>query len=174
MSLEKKRPVLVFGYGQKRDGSLSDQTADRCLKAIELYRRGMVSAIYLTVSAIKAGVSMASAMEGFLTEKIVFRVGIVICRTGENTAGELDVFLKMISPGEKFILVSTWYHLPRIVWLALWRGKVWPWHFSLGVAWRHASLKGDLLVEPLKMANAVLRPLKSSKVLSRSLDAPAC
>jgi len=154
--------ALVFGYGQKDDGEIDEQTRDRCFKAAELYHKGEIRMIYLTVSASKNGVSMAMAMGEFLLGQGVDDRDIVIERRGGNTAGELDVFLGLASGQDCLWLISTWYHLPRILWLALWR---LPWKkFRLAVAWRHAHFKDDVLKEFAKIANAILRPRKSAKV----------
>lgn len=65
---------------------------------------------------------------------------------------------------ENTFLVSTWYHCPRIKWLCWWRGlkcRVVP-------AWRYAHWKKDVLIEFLKLANAILRPFKCSKIVPQS------
>jgi len=163
------RTALVFGYGQNADGNIDEQTRDRCMKAAELYRSNQVWNIYLTVSASKNGHSMAEKMAEYLVANGVRRESIVIDRRGGNTAGELDVFLSILQFGcGELVLVSTWYHLPRIAWLALWRLGID--QFSLRVAWNHAHFKGDVLVEFLKLTNAILRPRKSSKKFN---NAPA-
>jgi len=129
-----------------------------------MYRDGKIGKIFLTVSASKNGVSMASAMRGFLVEQGMCENDIVVERRGGNTAGEMDVFLSIIPDEGKVVFVSTWYHIPRILWLALWRVRLS--RLALGMAWRHAHLKANVLVEFPKFANAILRPRSSAKVLS--------
>ena len=107
---------------------------------------------------------MASAMRDFLVEQKVCENDIVVERRGGNTAGEMDVFLALVPTAAKVVFVSTWYHIPRILWLALWRVRLT--RFALGVAWQHAHFKADVLIEFAKLANAVLRPRSSAKVLS--------
>ncbi len=160
------RTALVFGYGQKRDGSIDEQTQNRCEKAVQLYRQGKIQKIYLTVSASKNGVSMAEAMRDFLVCQGVKETDIVIERRGGNTAGEMDLFLSLLPHDSKAIFVSTWYHLPRIFWLAIWR--IPAARFSLSVAWRHAHFKADVLIEFAKLANAILRPRRSAKVMAKA------
>lgn len=155
---------LILGYGQRKNGRIDEQTEDRCRKALRLYQNRKVEKIYLTVSTSKNGVSMASAMRESLVEQGVNENDIVMERRGGNTAGEIDVFLSIVPDGAKVVFVSTWYHIPRILWLALWR--IQPTRFALGVAWRHAPFKADVLVEFPKFANAILRPRRSAKVLS--------
>ena len=131
-----------------------------------MYRGGKIGKIYLMMSASKSGMSMASAMRDFLVEQGVCENDIVVERRGGNTAGEMDVFLALV-PSGKVVFVSTWYHTPRILWLALWRVRLT--RFALGVAWRHAHFKADVLVEFLKLANAILRPRRSSKVVGANI-----
>ena len=158
------KKCLILGYGQKKDGAIDEQTEDRCRKALRMYREGKIEKIYLTVFASKNGVSMASAMRDFLVGQGVFENDIVVERRGGNTAGEMEVFLSIVPNEAKVVFVSTWYHIPRILWLALWRVRLT--RFALGVAWRHAHFKADVLIEFLKFANAILRPRSSAKVLS--------
>lgn len=109
---------------------------------------------------------MATAMQEFLVEQGVNENDIEIERRGGNTAGEMDVLLSIVSDKTKITFVSTWYHIPRIAWLALWRIR--PSRFTLGVAWRHAHLREDVLFEFLKIANAILRSISSAKILSKA------
>jgi len=155
---------LILGYGQRENGRIDEQIEDRCRKALRMYRNGKIEKIYLTVSASKNGVSMASAMRDFLVEQGVRENNIIVEQRGRNTAGEMEVFLSLVPTDERVVFVSTWYHIPRILWLALWRVRLT--HFALGVAWRHAHFKADVLIEFLKFANAILRPRSSAKVLS--------
>lgn len=158
-----ERIGLVFGYGQKADGQIDGQTIDRCNKAVAMYRMGKITQVFLTVSAEKNGISMAESMQTYLINQGVREVDIIVDRRGGNTAGEMDIFLYLVPRRTKVMFISSWYHLPRITWLALWR--ISPTRFSLGVAWRHVHLRADVLVEFAKLANAVLKPLRSSKIL---------
>jgi uncharacterized SAM-binding protein YcdF (DUF218 family) len=163
--------ALVFGYAQKEDGSLDDQTKDRCLKGAELYKKGKVGKIYLTVSAEKSGKAMADEMANFIQGQGIARRDIHIIRQGGNTAGEMDVFLTdlLVNYGRirEIFFVSSWYHIPRIVWLAS-RRMLWK-NFSIKVAWSHVHFVGDFLMEFAKMANALLWPIKSAKILKTPL-----
>lgn len=83
---------------------------------------------------------------------------------GGNTAGEMDVFLGHVGPSEeRIVFISTWYHVPRIIWFALWRLSAT--RFRVVGAKNHAHFKADVLVEFLKMGKAILRPKSSAKVL---------
>lgn len=153
---------LVYGYGQKANGSIDEQTEGRCEKALELYRQGKIQKIFLTVSAGKNGKLMAEEMKRFILGRLLYPTeNILVAPCGGNTAGETDVLLRqVIHQGEfRVIPISTWYHLPRIWWLWLCRGYlVWP-----RASWRAAHW-ADLRIEPLKMLNALLRPYRSSKI----------
>lgn len=157
------KTALVFGYGQTKDGEIDKQTKNRCEKAIQLYRDEKILKVYLTVSASKNGIYMAEAMRRFLINNGIKERDIISEKRGGNTAGELDIFLSLVPRREKLVLVSTWYHIPRIAWLAIWR--IPPTRFCLGVAWRYAHFKADVLKEFLKIANAILRPKSSSKTI---------
>lgn len=157
---------LVFGYGQKQDGQIDGQTMDRCRKAIKLYRQGRIQKVYLTVSAEKNGTSMAETMRDYLVQNSIKPTDIIVDRRGRNTAGEMDIFLSLIPDDAqtRVMFISTWYHIPRIIWLALWRFPLG--YFSVGIARRHAHLRADVLVEFKKVVNAIMWPRRSSKVLS--------
>lgn len=160
--------ALIFGYGQKSDGSLDNQTRDRCIRGVRLYLDGKVSSIYLTVSAEKAGRSMANGMADFIQGRGIPRRNIHVIRQGGNTAGEMDVFLRNVPAMTGIFFVSSWYHIPRIVYLAMWRLS-WK-DFSVSTAWRYVHFKADFLVEFAKIANALIRPLSSAKILTSPLS----
>jgi vancomycin permeability regulator SanA len=165
-----RRVALVFGYGQKHDGKIDEQTRDRCEAGAKLYRQGKVEKIYLTVSASKAGIAMASGMRKHLVSQGVNDQDIVEERRGGNTAGEMIVFLSLVPLETGVVFVSTWYHLPRIFWLALWRISCR--RFRLKAAWRHAHFRADVIVEFAKIANAFLQPKSSAKVLQNRPASP--
>jgi len=153
---------LIYGYAQLKDGTLDAQTKARCDVAARLYGKDKIEMIFLTVEVSKAGVPMAEAMKDYLRSEGVFGDDIVIFRHGRNTAGETDAFLSITASGDRrsVYVVSTWYHIPRILYLWWVRGVI-P---RTGISWRKAHL-ADLLIEPLKMLNAILRPRKSAKVV---------
>jgi uncharacterized SAM-binding protein YcdF (DUF218 family) len=157
---------LIFGYGQKVGGELIDQTRDRCDRGAKLWHSHRVILIHLTVSAVKDGVPMAEAMRQYLLKRGVPDHSIHLDPRGHNTAGEMDVFLNSrvtsAKPGfaSPAIFVSTWYHIPRIKWLLFCRRAH---KASVATAWKHAHWRADVMIEFLKLANAFLRPFKSSK-----------
>ena len=152
---------LIFGYGQKADGSLLDQTIDRCDRGISLYLSGCLDIICLTANVDVNGISMSEMMRSYIVSRGVKSRDVIVISWGKNTAGEMDVFLGLMQLQAQVVFISTWYHIPRIIWLALWR--ISPTRFSVGVAWKHTQFRGDFCMEFLKIINAVLRPYSSAK-----------
>lgn len=157
---------LVYGYGQLKDGQIDGQTTERCRKALNLYESGKIQRIYITVSAEKNGIRMGQGMKQFFLDHSVPEEHVIFDPRGGNTAGETDVFLSLAKDhvnGESFkaIPISTWYHIPRIWWLWLSRKRL----VSVGISWNEAHW-ADLRIEPVKLAYALLRPHRSSKVVS--------
>ena len=153
--------ALVFGYGQKANGGLVPQTIARCDKAAEIYRQGSVEILYMTCAVYSANkVSMCEKMKDRLVEQGVPDSAIRIVPRGTNTAGEIDTFLKNISSNDTIIAISSTYHLPRIWFLFLTRG-VLP---KLAGTMDHTN-RGDILLEPVKFLNAILRPFSWSKTV---------
>jgi hypothetical protein len=157
---------LIYGYAQQEDGSLDYQTMARCDVGAALFARKKVSRIFLTVEIGKAGVSMAEAMKEHLlrSHNEMMPSNVVILPFGRNTAGETDALLAY-PPFEEFkrvYVVSTWYHIPRILYLWWVRGRM-P---RPAIAWRGAHWI-DVFVEPLKMMNSLLRPRSSAKLAPR-------
>jgi vancomycin permeability regulator SanA len=154
----------VLAYGQERGGGIDEQTKDRCRRALKLWRRGKVQTFYLTTCCAKDGVGMAEAMREFLMRAGVRRCQIVVAPHAGNTAGEMDVFLSLVPRGAKITFVSTWYHILRIIWLAMCRR---PLRFKVVAAWRHWHWWADMGKEFLmKLPNALIQPYRSAKVLS--------
>ncbi len=137
----------------------------RCDVGATLYAYEKVQRIFLTVEISKGGVSMACAMKEYLCRCHDIVPGdVVIFLEGRNTAGETDAFLsrtRIEIDLKKIYVVSTWYHIPRILFL-WWVRRRMP---QPAISWRGAHM-GDMAIEPLKMANAILRPFRSAKVVS--------
>lgn len=154
-----KRAGLVYGYGQLKNGDLDNQTRARCEKALRLYKSRRITKIYITVGAHKNWVLMGQKMREYFLASGVTQCDAIFSPLGHNTAGETDGCLLLIVKKEKIIAISSWYHLPRIWFLWLVRGR-----------WVHlaGSCEGvkatDLFWEPLKIANSILRPISSSKI----------
>jgi hypothetical protein len=149
----------VYGYDQKADGSLVKQTIERCQVGLDLLERGDVEKIYITVGSILAGKHMGAEMRQWLIDGGAGEDQVCFVPAGFNTAGETDALLEIIRGQDVHVVpVTTWYHVPRMIWIWLVRKKiVYP-----AISW-HAANRSDLFLEPLKIINAVLRPWSSSK-----------
>ncbi len=158
-----KKHALLFGYAQNEDGSLVPQTCSRCDKAAELYHKGQIERIYLLAYTSKGGQPMAHEMRNFLIARGVPAEKITVERRGGNTAGELDVFAAMVPKYEDILLISSWYHMPRIRFLA--QKRFTNARTSFAAAFGHVHPVGDVLMEIPKFANSFLRPFASAKVL---------
>lgn len=156
--------ALVFAYGLNSDGELNKQGAARCAAAFQLYRRKKVEKIIITCATEVNGVYIGDKMFHHFSERGVSAYDVLGCFRGYNTAGEIDGCQEMIQKTDEVTAVSSWYHLPRIWFLWLVRGRL----VKLAVSF-DGVVMGDLLIEPLKMVNSMLRPFSSSKL---STNAP--
>lgn len=165
----KKASALVFGYGQLDNGEIDDQTKNRCDKAVKLYGQEKIGHIYLTTASRKRK-SMALAMRDYLVKTGVRKDDIVVNRQGENTAGEIDAFLRLLPTKSRVFFISSWYHIPRIIWLSLWR--VSPLRSAFGCALKNNGWKADIKPELYKIAMALIRPYKSAKSAPVTCQSP--
>ena len=150
--------ALVFGYGH--DGNLNYQTECRCQQALQLYNGRIVRKIYLTCAIVdQNGTSLASQMACYFYEHSVSTLDCIVSPRSYNTAGEIDAFLALLQEEDDIVAVSSWYHLPRIWLLFAMRQHLVKRSASYG----GARLR-DILVEPIKIANALLRPFRSAKL----------
>lgn len=156
----KKASALVLGYGQLGNGEIDDQTKNRCDKAVKLYRQGKIGHIYLTTASRKRK-SMALAMRDYLIKNGVHKDDIIVRRQGTNTAGEINAFLQCLPAKSSVFFISSWYHIPRIMWFSLWR--ISPLRSAFGCALKHNGWKADIKPELCKIAMAFIRPYKSAK-----------
>lgn len=152
--------VLVFAYGQKEDSSLREQTITRCQQALKLYKEKIVEKICLTCAIANNGVSMAEQMADYLIKRGIPKSDCLMsCGGGYNTAGEIDACLSLLKSEDGIFSVSSWYHVPRIWFLFAVRGRFVKLRPCFG-----GVILSDLLLEPLKIANALIRPFSSSKL----------
>lgn len=144
------------------------QSRARCEKALEVYRAKRVffadAKICITVAVATNGVLLGEKMREYFLKEGLPPDDIFYSPQGFNTAGETDScrFLlrkKLFREQCSIIAVSSWYHIPRIYCVWLTRGcRV------TGVSsWRGTRFV-DLLLEPLKIANFLLRPFASSRM----------
>ena len=159
--LSSKRIALLFGYGQYPNGELLPQTRSRCEKAGDLYKDKKVDEICIACFVMSADqISMGAKMKECLMENGIPETAIRMSLKGKNTAGEIDTFLKMIPRDSKIYGVSSLYHLPRI-WFLFATRKV---SATLIGTMEHTNTS-DIIFEPLKFVNALLRPFSWSKTV---------
>lgn len=155
---------LVYGYGQLADGALDAQTKARCRRTLTLFQKKRISNILITVGMKKQNRFMGEEMQNFFLQHDVPQKHIFFSPKGCNTAGETDECIALMhtffpNTNVSVVVVSSWYHLPRIFYLWLARGYV----VACFASYRATHLK-DLLIEPLKMINAILFPFSSAKI----------
>lgn len=138
--------ILLHAHEQNKDGSLNNQTADRCDKAINVFKKRNDAVIYITVSNEKSGKMIAFEMKNYLIKIGISKESIKVFPEAFNTIGEIKVALKYMEGDEKIISVSSFYHLPRIFIMWLLKGKL----VVVKASYRGIYLK-DLMLEPLKM-----------------------
>lgn len=153
-----KTIALVYGYGQLEDGELDEQTIGRCKKALELYQNKEVDEIHITVGVSRDGILMGEKMGHWFVGWSVCSVDVIVTPFGLNTAGETAICNEVIHKTTKVIAVSSWYHLPRIWLLWLWRGR----RVRL-VGSDEGIHRKDILIEPVKLVNSTLRPFCSAR-----------
>lgn len=115
---------LVHGADQYPDGRINEETKARCDKAIRLYRKGKVNRLCVTGYSGRNNMSLAEGMTQYLIGQEIPKEHIAIDPRGENTAGEIDIFLSLVGREKRLASVSSWYHLPRIFLIYLLRGKM--------------------------------------------------
>jgi len=158
----KSFAILVLAYGQDQNGEINAETRDRCLAAIDGYRRlrnegqACFFIISNTSSKMVRGreVVMGKKMAEFIYQQGVDETLIIYTpdegiRGGENTGGEIDSCLEWfaasnLSPEGRLGFATTWYHVPRVRYLFFMRG-LWP--TVVCSAKDHFDWVGDVLVE---------------------------
>lgn len=100
--------AVVFGAWVKEDGSLSDITKERVEAGVRLYKAGKVRKLFL--SGDNRSNRQAEAMAEYAMLQGVDSNDIVIDKLGIDTNDTCKHFAKI---GEKAILVTQGYHLPR-------------------------------------------------------------
>ena len=153
--------ALVFGHKQLPNGAASEQLMRRCERAIALQKSGVVDAVYVLAGVERCGVSMGREMELILLSRGVPRDKVICSFTARNTVQEVDGFLRLISAStqrsrHRLFAVSSWYHLPRILWLFWVRGRF----VNLRAARRGGVSKLDLVLEVVKFLYNLADPFQ--------------
>lgn len=149
------------------NGCIDRQTKSRCQRAAQLWKERKIEKIFITGVVPPFGKEAGTRTKEYLIECGVPREHIVLEPRGLNTGGEISIFLEIIGtyfPSENIevVSVSTWYHVPRIRFL--WDMCGWRLKARTLASWGGTNLT-DVLIEPLKILNALLRPYSSAKVL---------
>lgn len=154
-----KRIAMVYGYGQLANGELDEQTKGRCRKALELRKARKVDEVCITVGVRQYDQLMAVKMKEWMTRHgNISALEVTIAAKALNTAAETEICHRLVRKTDKVVAVSSWYHLPRIWLLWLWRGRIVKLAGSTeGIHWK------DIWIEPLKLANSALRPFSSAR-----------
>jgi vancomycin permeability regulator SanA len=100
--------AIVFGAWVNEDYSLSDVTRERVEAGIQLYKSGKVKKLFL--SGDNRSNQQAEAMADYAVKNGVNFNDILIDKLGIDTNDTCKHFAKI---GEKAILVTQGYHLPR-------------------------------------------------------------
>lgn len=152
---------LVHAHGHSGE-DIDEEAKARCRKAASLYALGKVQKLYITAATKQGKSPMHMAMTECLKNYGVHPDDIIVLPKGCVTAGEIDVCISLMEDSDRVISISSWYHLPRVWFLWLTRGKI----AGVTAAEFYKGVKArDLLMEPLKFLFHILRP-KWSKVLS--------
>lgn len=159
-------PIIVYSYQQNPDGSMDPQTRSRCQRALALYqdlfRLKRQGKLCIVNGVKKNDILLAEEMRKFFLAESVPNEAIIVSPHGLNTAGETDTCIlilceQLIRPRAVHV-VSSWYHIPRI--LFLWRVRGWN---VVGSSSYDGIRIIDLLLEPLKFLNSFIRPFASAK-----------
>jgi hypothetical protein len=159
---------MVYGYNQTADGEMDRQSHARCKKALEIYRMKRAffidAKICITVAVAQNGILLCDKMREYFLKANVPLDDMYCFPNGYNTTGETDscrsiLRQKLFQERYSIIAVSSWYHIPRIYCVWLTRG----YRITGASSWKETRLI-DVVLEPLKIANFLLRPFASSRM----------
>lgn len=112
-----RRPAdvaVVLGAKAYRSGMLSQSLEDRVATAVGLYRQGLVDRLLMSGGVDSEGVDEASAMRDRAIELGVPADAIVVDREGLDSDSTVRNTMRMMSPDARVLVVSQFYHLPRL------------------------------------------------------------
>lgn len=112
-----RRPAamaVVFGAKVHPDGTLSSSLADRVRTGVELYRQGLTERLVMSGGVGASGVDEALAMRDFAVAMGVPADAITVDSMGVNTDATVRNTCDLLGEGERMMVVSQFYHLPRI------------------------------------------------------------
>lgn len=112
-----RRPAdvaVVFGARVNDDGRLSGSLYDRVATAAELQRSGLVRTLIMSGGTGSNGVAEAEAMRNQALRLGVPASAVRIDSQGVDTDSTVRNTVSMIGADERVLVVSQFYHLPRI------------------------------------------------------------
>lgn len=152
--------AAVYGYGACLGPTMHKQTEGRCKQALVLYENRKVNKIALAASLEKNGISLGAQMKSFFESQGIGSSDLICEPKGINSVGETDTFFEIsCRTGAEIIVVSTWYHIPRVQCLWWWRNK----QVECIVSWKGTRLL-DIILEPFKILHSVVWPFDNTSL----------
>jgi vancomycin permeability regulator SanA len=107
--------AVVLGSKVQRDGSPSSGLQRRLERALELYRKGAIQAIFVSGGRGSEGFEEADVMRGILVRSGVPVDAIIVDRAGNNTRlTAMHAHQIMQARGwQSAVVISQYYHVPR-------------------------------------------------------------
>ena len=107
--------AVVLGSKVQRDGSPSSGLQRRLERALDLYRKGAVKAIFVSGGRGTEGFEEADVMRGVLVRSGVPADAIIVDRAGNNTRlTAVHAHQVMKARGwQSAVVISQYYHVPR-------------------------------------------------------------
>jgi len=159
--------ICVYAHVGSSLETVDRQTQLRCDQAIIAHRQHPYLPILIATAAKKNREWVGESMKNYLVERGIPVGQIFFKPGGHTTVDETDAFLSLVcqhssQSASRIIVVSTWYHLPRICWLWLARKRL----VKMAIAWKGSSLS-DLILEPAKLLINLLLPFYVPPLLHR-------
>lgn len=105
---------LLHGHDRSRKGTLNRQTIQRCKKAVELYKKGAIGKIAITIRSRNPLANLAWEMRHFLITSGIPESDIIVRAEGDDTVGEVLACMLCVSERDGVVSISSWYHIPRV------------------------------------------------------------
>lgn len=106
--------VVVLGARVYDDGRLSWSLHDRVMTAVELHKSGLAPRLIMSGGTGANGINEAAAMKAFAVAQGVPADAIDVDPAGVDTDSTVRNTDAMVARGDRLLVVSQFYHLPRI------------------------------------------------------------
>ena len=106
--------IVVFGARANADGTASDALADRVRTASALYRAGLAPRVIMSGGPGVGRATEPQVMRALAQQLGVPATAIVEDSAGVNTEATVRNTAKLLSASPRVLVVSHFYHLPRI------------------------------------------------------------